>query len=451
MNRNESSSFGSRGFVHWMLPLMLGLVAATVLLSGRDLSQMFVDLAHGGGMYLHPAQAWLQRLVSLLLLLISAERLVNHFAARKHLPVPLLMWALVTYWAATVAAPAVFGSHPKLSHEYLYALVISLAAMLSTEADRERVVAAVRTALFFFMLASVLMAVVNPALVLDLQYRQGLLPGVPRFGGLAPHPVALGIFAQSFLLCLWVRPFEKRWLTVFAWILGLGVLFFAQSKTAWIAFLLCSLAMLAVRQGGGVWRRMGDPRDGTFGIAMCLAVIVTVAALLGVLLFSDLREETSAFLDTAEGAQLMSMTGRDQIWAIAMEEWQASPMFGYGPTLWDDDFRASIGMPNATSGHNQFMDTLARSGTLGAIALVLYAVVLLVLSVRAAKKTGGLSIALFIALALRSVSEVPLVMLGYGTELFTHLLLIITLASASVPRLASSPAPSRHAPFQTAA
>ena len=38
------------GFLRFMLPLMLALVALTVLLSGRDLARMFEDLAMGGGM-----------------------------------------------------------------------------------------------------------------------------------------------------------------------------------------------------------------------------------------------------------------------------------------------------------------------------------------------------------------------------------------------------------------
>jgi O-antigen ligase len=450
MNRSPSTRFGSEGFLHWMFPLMLGLIAVTILLSGRDLSQMFLDLAKGTETPAHPAQPWLQRMVSLLLLLICAERLLDHFLKHKPWPAPWLAAALVTYWAATVALPALFGSRPRVSHEYVYALVISLAALLSTAAGREHAVASVRTTLFLFLLGGVLLVPVQPALVLDMNYDQGLLPGVPRFGGLAPHPVALGFFAQIFLLCLWARPFEKRWLTVFAWILGLGVLFLAQSKTAWIAFLLCSLAMLAVRQGAVFWRRVSDPRDGAFGIAMCMAFMFVVATLLGALLFSELPQKAGQLLDTPEGAQLVSMTGRDQIWAVALQEWRASPVFGYGPTIWDDDHRASIGMPHATSGHNQFMDTLARSGTVGAIALVLYALVLLVLSLATARATGGLSLALFIALALRSVSEVPLVMLGYGTELLTHVLLIITLASARSTQPTMSPATSRLASLQTA-
>jgi O-antigen ligase len=157
--------------------------------------------------------------------------------------------------------------------------------------------------------------------------------------------------------------------------------------------------------------------------------------LLGVVLFADLGAQLTDFCQSAEGAELISMTGRDQIWTIALEEWHANPLFGYGPDLWDDAFRASINMPNATNAHNQFMDTLARSGTVGAVGLVIYACVLLVMSVRYARATGGMSLALFLSLAVVSISEVPLILFGYGTDLFAHLLLVITLASAAGARV----------------
>jgi O-antigen ligase len=173
--------------------------------------------------------------------------------------------------------------------------------------------------------------------------------------------------------------------------------------------------------------------------------IAVVAAVMAVILLGNVEAQASNFLNSAEGAQLVSLTGRDQIWAVAWEEWREHPVFGYGPGLWDEAFRMSIGMPQATHGHNQFMDTLARSGTVGAVALVIYSLVLLVLSLRYAKATGGLSLALFLALALRSISEVPLLLFGYGTELFVHLLLIITLATAAAGRHQSVPARSRSA------
>jgi O-antigen ligase len=436
------------GFLHWVFPAMLGVVALTTLLSGRDLSQTFLELADGGGV-VHPLVPWAQRVVSIILLLAAGERIASHIALHKHMPSPILSVAFIGYWFTTVATSALFGSHRQISHEYLYPLILGCAGLLATVPERDRIIDSTRTALFWFLLAGALLVPVLPAMVMDASYKQGLIPGLPRFGGLAPHPVALGTFAQIALLCLWVRPFRHRWLNRCAWLLGLGLLFVAQSKTAWIAFLLCAICMLAVRHGPNMWRRLGDPREGAFGIVVCLAGMLLAAGLLGVVLFADIGAQFADFSETAQGAQLISMTGRDQIWTIALEEWHESPVFGYGPSLWDDAFRQSIAMPNATSAHNQFLDTLARSGTVGAVGLVIYAVVLMVMSLRYARATGGLSLALFISLALLSISEVPLILLGYGTELFAHLLLVITLASAAAGRV-TAPQPQPRPYYRTA-
>lgn len=419
------------GFLHWVFPAMLVLVAFEVLLSGRDLAQALSDLETGSEQFRNAAFTWAQRLVSVLLLAASAERIVSHVALRRPVPSPLLLWAFILYWLASVAAPAVFGTHPQIGHEFAYSLAIGAAVLLVNALERDRILDASRNTLFLLMAAGVLLIPFMPSLVLDASYTQGLIPGLPRLGGLAPHPVSLGMLAQTALLLLWCRPYASRWLNGLAWMLGAGVLFLAQSKTAWIAFIACSLCLLAVRRGKALWSRIGDPRQGAFGILACLAVITVVLALLGWILLGDVEAQAQGFLNSTQGAQLVSMTGRDRIWTVAMEEWRSNPLFGYGPGLWDTAFRASIGMPNATHAHNQFMDTLARSGSIGAAALVLYAGVLLVLAVRYAGRTGGLSLAMFVALALRSISEVPVLLLGYGTELFMHLLLLVTLAGAA--------------------
>ncbi|MDF2464252.1 MAG: putative rane protein [Ramlibacter sp.] len=419
------------GFLHWVMPAMLGMVALSALMSGRDLSQTFIELMSAGEPARGPVVVWAQRLVSILLVAAAAERVINHVAQHRHLPSPTLAIVFILYWVGTVAAPALFGSHPMLSHEYLYTLVIGVAALLVTSSEVDRILSAARTALFTFILAGIFLIPVMPTMVLDQSYAQGLMPGVPRFGGLAPHAVGMAMFAQVFLLLLWARPFQRNWLNVLAWVMGLAALFLAQSKTAWIAFLLCALCMALVRHGSRMWRRMSDPRNGAMGIFALLIALIAMAALLGWIVVGDVDAQWSNFADTAQGAQLISMTGRDQIWAIAIEEWRASPYFGYGLGLWEADFRAAIAMPNATSAHNQFMDTLARAGSVGAVALVVYSLVLLVMSLRYAKASGGLSLALFVALALRSISEVPMLLQGYGTELFLHLLLLVTLAAAA--------------------
>ncbi len=440
-----STAADSTGYLNWIIAAMIMLGAVDVLLSGRDLSSLFRELASGAGSgSRHPITPWLQRLVSVLLMVAVAERIANHFKLHRRIPSPMLLAAYFTYWLCTVAATAVLSSHPQISHEYLYTIAIGGAVLLATVTERDRILETARDALVLVLTVSVMLIALNPSLVMDSSYTQGLIPGLPRLGGLAPHPVALGMFAQICLLLLLHRPYRSRLLTATCWLLGLGVLFMAQSKTAWIAFLLCTICVLVVRNSAGFWRRMGDPREGAFGIAVCAGVFVFVALIGGLLITGEVSSMADSFLDTSQGAQLMSMTGRDRIWEVAMEEWRSSPVFGYGPSLWDDAFRASISMPNATNAHNQFMDTLARSGSVGAFGLLFYAAVLLVLSIRYAPDTGGLSLALFIALALRSMTEVPLLLLGYGYELFSHLLLLVTIAAAAgarKPRVVPQPSP----------
>jgi len=418
--------------------------------SGRDLSQTYIELANDTAGVRGPIIVWAQRLLSVLLIAASLERIVSHVALHKHLPSPTLTSVFVLYWLCTVAAPAVFGSHPQLGHEYAYSLLLGFAVLLASSVEADRMLVAARTALVAFVFAGLALIPVLPAMVLDQLYSQGLFAGLPRFGGLAAHPVAMGMFAQTMLLMVWALPFDRRWLNVLAWIAGLAALFMAQSKTAWIAFIVCSIAMFLVRSGSSLWQRITDPRsDGSLGIVVCLGAMTLVGAALGLVLVTDLGSQLQDFADTSQGAQLMSMTGRDRIWSIALEEWHSNVLFGYGPGLWDTDFRTSIGMANATDAHNQFMDTLARAGTVGAVGLVTYAGVLLAMSLRYAKATGGLSIALFLALALRSISEVPLLLFGYGGELFIHLLLLVTLAAAASARTQAQEEPGTYA-YRTA-
>jgi O-antigen ligase len=424
MNRFE-------GLLHWAFPAMLALAAVTILLSGRDLSQQYAELATVTEFARHPAIAWLQRLVSLFLVIAAGERILSHFISRKHIPSPMLAGSYVIFWLATVGSPAVFGAHPQLAHDYLYALIVGVAVAMATGEEGHRILTMTRTALFVFLLIGLALIPVAPSLVLDSSYTQGLLPGVPRLGGVAPHPVALGMVALVFVLVLWAKPFSRKGLNFLAWTTGLASLFLAQSKTAWMAFILCSAAMFMVRHSGNAWRRIGDPTRGEFGILACIGVMAGVLVVMGAILLGDIEGRALDFLDSPEGAQLATLTGRDRIWAVAAEEWAQNPVFGYGVGIWDAAFRASIDMPNAVNAHNQFMDALSRSGVVGAAGLLLYAAVLMVLSARYAKATGGLSLALFLALALRCVSEVPLLLLGYGIELVEHLLLIVTLASAA--------------------
>ncbi len=427
----------------WIFPAMLGLVALSTVVGGRDLSNLFNSLSSVVPAPRHPLITWVQRGVSILLLLAAAQQVVRHFAQKRQTPSLLLLLAFITYWLGTVLSPALFGAHPEIGHDLLYALAAGTACCLVVQEQRERVLRSARDTLMVLMLAGVAFIALRPSMVFDLSYSQGVIPGLPRFGGLMPHAVSQGMLAQIALLLLWAQPYARPWVNRAAWVLGLGVLFVAQSKTAWTAYLACVTLMALVRSSGPLWRRTVDPRGGGFGVVVCGALMLAVLGLGAWALLGDAVGRVSDFFGSRQGAEFMTLTGRDRIWAAALDEWRLNPTFGYGISIWDAAYRAAIGMPQATHAHNQFLDDLARAGTVGATALVLYAAVLVFLALRDARASGGLSLALLLAVALRSVSEVPLSLLGYGTELFVQLLLLVTLAAAaSARRQASTPASS---------
>ena len=421
------------GYLHLIFYAMLVMVALGTLLSSRDLSVLSLNLEETGVTPRDPIIRWSQPLVSLLMLTVAGERIISFWFRREKASFasPALLAAFGIFWLCSVAAPAFLGAHPFISHDYAYPLVIGIAAILATSAERDLAFQAARNALMVFMLAGLLLIPLQPSLVMETSYTQGLLPGVPRLAGLAAHAVSLSVLALLGLICLMASPYRQAWLNRLAWVIGLTVLFLAQSKTAWISFVLCWICFVTVREGGNFWRRAGNAARPEVGIVSILGLMLAVLAIGMVLIFGDLGTRIDAFFNSSEGAQLASFTGRDKIWAIAFDEWRRNPVFGYGPLIWETDFRISIGMPNATHAHNQFMDTLSRSGTVGAVALVFYGVVLMCLSVRYASESKGLTLALFILLAMRSISEVPLSLFGYGPEFITHLLLLIALAAVS--------------------
>jgi O-antigen ligase len=429
------------GLLFLIFPAMLVLTGLEVLLSGRNLTEAFLMLEKETqaleAAVRNPAIAWLQRGVSLLLLAVCFERIISHFAQRKPVPSPTLTSSFILFWVTTVAITAVAAPHTRISHEYLYPLLLGIACSLCGPLDRDRILATVRNSLFIFMLAGAVLIPINPGLVLDNSYSQGLIPGLPRFGGLTPHPVMMGMLAQIALVLLWVRPFRRGSLNFAAWVLGLSVLFVAQSKTAWLAFVLSACCLLVVRRGSDAVHKAGDPRASSFGVGLLLMVIMAVLGVLIAVLVLDLPTMISDFFDTSAGAQLASLTGRDRIWVVAMEEWGRNPVLGYGLTIWDSDYRQAIGMPQATHAHNQLLDTLSRSGLVGAFGLAVYAIVLTVMALRYARATGGLSLALFCSTALLAVSEVPLLLIDYGSHVMTHFLLIVAVASGAAARVAS--------------
>jgi O-antigen ligase len=97
--------------------------------------------------------------------------------------------------------------------------------------------------------------------------------------------------------------------------------------------------------------------------------------------------------------------------------------------MWNYEFRESIDMNFAFSAHNQFLQSLAGAGLVGVISLIVYLSFLLTYSIRSAKRTKGLTLALFAMMFMRCITETPLEL---GTilngDFLIHLMLFQTIA-----------------------
>jgi O-antigen ligase len=380
----------------------------------------------------HPLVVWGGRITSLLVLFAAGERIARQLlhAGSRPIPSTVLMFSFLLYFVTNVAFPAVLGTHVVIEHDYLYMVLAGCAALMVPARDGETAISAARTAIFFLLALSAIFLIVKPELVLSKGY-VGLIPGLSvRYAGLSSHANTLGPLVVVFLLCLWREPLQWRSLNRFAWALGAMSLILAQSKTSWIAFSLSVSCVAFFHYGRSITRWIFDFRHPRLpAMLLLLALLVPIVAGLA-FMFGDAGDKINAFFSSRAGGDLLSLTGRDEIWAIAIQEWHKNPMFGYGLTLWNQEFREQIGMPFAFHAHNQFFQSLSVSGTVGAVGLIIYITTLFVFVIKTAKISHGLSLALFALVILRSVSEIPLSMTGFDGDNLTHILLLTVVAAS---------------------
>lgn len=427
------------GLLHWMFyPMLLALAVATFLSprSFDPLDEATMALAR------HPAAVWTSRLVSLFLLVASSERVFSWLIARRRVPADgrgWLMLVFAAYWLTNVALPAAFGAKPAFSHEFLYCIFIGLGVLAMTPEEAGKALLVARNALLLFVLASILAMLVRPDLALDRTYAGSLIPGMTfRFAGLAPHANSMGSIAAFALLLLWARPYSSWPLRVAGWVLGGSALLATQSKTAWLAFAVGGLTLLLFRRGPALkhafGRRSAAP---AITIALSLSMLILASAA-WLLMFGGGFDKLIRFLHSRQGADLLTLVGRIEIWQVAIGEWLRNPVFGYGPTTWDLPYRMAIGISYAFHAHNQLFNVLASAGTVGALGLLAYFALLAWTALRAARPSAGLSLALFLVILMRSVTEVPLSIQRYGPEQMVHFLLLIVVIAHWRPALPGS-------------
>lgn len=403
--------------------------ACIVLFSTRSFSE--TSIANGPEAS-SSITVWAIRLTSVILGVSIIDQAIRFFRENPRIEAPraFCLLAFAIYWVTNVPVTAAFAPHTEpFQVQWIYPLALVFGMLCMHQENAVKAIETCRNAIILFCLASVLLIFIQPGKVLDTSYVQGYLPGVPRFAGLAPHAITLGICSGVAMWCLLAYPLQSSKLNKLAWVLCAVTLFLTQAKAVWFSFILGTPAILIHRYG---WPRMSVAGIGGTKVVTALVPIGVILGLvfaLCYLLFGAGIDRFNDFVGSKEGAQLMSLTGRDRIWAVAVQEWQASPVFGYGLSLFDFDYRKQINMPQAIGAHSQFYDTIGRSGSVGLLGLAIYYLSITVLAFKYFRASRGLSVALLIAILVRSVSEVPVTPNSLGIFSVPYYLLTAVIAA----------------------
>jgi O-antigen ligase len=230
---------------------------------------------------------------------------------------------------------------------------------------------------------------------------------------LAAHPNQLGsISAFSVVLAVWRR--DARWRPI--WVAGAAAgLILSGSRTAILALALGGVvaAFLAIGRGG---RR-------TAVLSTALVLTVTGLAVVGV---------GSRSLSTGWTADLATGNGRSTAWAITLEEWRRSPIVGYGPRLWSEDYRVRRGLNGLDwvgQAHNGYIQALGASGVLGFVALVAFILSLVAAGWRTRVTDSGVVLVVVTMMAATMMGENLLSLDAYPTAVLPTLVFALVVTS----------------------
>lgn len=430
--------------LHFAVPLVLATIllapVLALLIDGRDLQKL--DLLDPGNF--SPSTEWLLRLSTLgivgLCLLLLVERGLRGDKQRLDTSQLLLLIGFLAFYCGTTLVPGIWGTVPELQRNFFYVLFTFLAVYARRGDGVAFLLEVAKWTLLLYLLISFPFAVLNPNAALRTYAAELRLPFVPfRFWGVGSSSNSIAPLALVLTLLVIAKPFPRPWINGLAHVAAAAVILLAQSQTTWISTIVIVPALLLYRRSLA--------RGGSGRLPLPPSLLLVTAGGLGMALVigaAVLLEMTPGRVEPTPGLSGYGdvMTGRGNIWRIAINVFLDNPLFGYGPTVWLLEFRNTIQMPFATSAHNQVLQSLSMGGLFGLAGLSIYLVVLARIAAQRAVATGGLAPALLTLTLIRGISETPLEL---GTLLIVdmafHLLLFALLLDRSwsgVERIAST-------------
>lgn len=365
--------------------------------------------------------AWLSRLFTVGLIGFALTILLSALLSRKKIGSNDPIWALGVvlglYYFVNILSGAIVAGVPAFSHKSLYLPILLGALIALPQVDFLKLSRHLKLILAVVMAMNLVAAIAFPDFALLRPYA-GQLPGIDfRLYGVTGQANTLGPIALLLLLLelYFPSPTLVRWPIL---VLALLNFLLAQSKTVWMtAFAVGVIAYLPYRFIALQARADGQAAATKLILALliCLVGITLAAANMDVdRLFSD---------------HVLSLTGRTSIWETTLAEFGRYPLFGYGPELWSVEYRTQMGNLAAGQAHNQFIQTLGESGLVGFVLLLAYLGTLLRLAILSFRASHGFSLALYVLILVRCITEAPLRGVANDWPFFIHATLLLVLAS----------------------
>lgn len=419
-------------FKYAFYAIVISLCAIT-LSAGRDLSAGYsadnFKLADLGSNFL---TQWIVRLSSLMIMFAAFERFL-HFFTQPQINFSKLYLALILMygWVVSFYIPTYVTAYNEFEVSKIYVLALLLGMALAIQKEKDAMMIQTRNALVGFVVFSFAMSAIKFNTVWDISYDQGLVPGLPRFYGLAPHAIIMGSVCGLGALLLLTYPVKNPVLQKSLLGLLIFCLFATQAKANMASFFMgFMLYLLYSKAAKEAEAHTGQSSLGLFFMGIMVILIFIIAAIFSI----DWMAVMRGSLNSEQIESITTVTGRTKIWEVALNEYYKNPWFGYGANLFSVEFRESVGMPFAVDSHNMFVDAISRGGLVGLSGYILLYIYLGFQAFRFGIATRGLSVSLFMMLFITSITEVPISWSALGINGVNFYLLILIVSVNLIPK-----------------
>ena len=384
-------------------------------------------------------------------------------SASAALPVHWLLAVALAFHFFCAILPQFIGIDPQFHIGSLYVGLLILALYAGRRLAHRPVLEAAQWAIAAMMVASLLVHQVMPDMTATGAALDQRLPFLDtRFWGLGSGPNSIAPLAVVQLILQLHLPARR---SIF-WIVGslvsalaaVIVILWSQSQTTWaVALLVLPLFALRKRFGTRISDTSFEAHHVVFGLAVMIGALIFLGtelirsgawdALMAMVPGERSSIWKSGALDTATAIGDQMMTGRGRIWSTAIDIWRDDPLLGFGAQAWGSEFRLYYNLPYGVHAHNQWLQALSVSGLVGFVALTAYVVALAWFAWKTSGLSRGFTLALFVLVLMRMVTETPLDTAAMqSSDVATHLLLLYALfayGSRAERRSAPLPATSR--------